>query len=124
MSKKKVQAPPQAIPATLPKMASHHKDELQSLTVKSVNFDLWAKAILFVFFIGFVGWQLGTLFHFLHHKELSYYDPLSSQTLNTYIKYSLGFNSALTLVLGYWFSAHGGFSKLIHKITDSIMKKK
>jgi hypothetical protein len=102
-----------------------HKNALEKVSIKSVTFDLWAKGFIFLLFICYVIYQVWDVQHFINQQASS---PLSQRLdpsiMITYIKYALGFNSALVLILGYWFGGNGGFSKLIHNIVSGIISTK
>lgn len=103
----------------------HHKHTLQQMSVSSVKFDAWAKIIIFVLFIVYVAWQVYTIHDFIYREMSTPLDKrLSPTIIITYIKYSLGFNSALLLVLGYWFGGKGGFSRLVNRVVTGIVNKK
>lgn len=100
-----------------------HKNTLEKISTWSVWIDLGAKIIVFIGFIVYAAWQIHSI-NSLINDILSKNGTLEPSIIITYIKYSLGFNSALILILGYWFGSNGGFSKLIARIVSSIIDKK
>ncbi len=101
-----------------------NKDSIEKWLTYSVRFDVIAKAVIFIFFIVYAYCQVKAI-HIFMKEEAAY--PLDQRLdpsiIKTYIKYSLGFNSALILILGYWFGGNGGFSRLTHRIVAGIVDR-
>lgn len=97
--------------------SSEHKKALESISIRNVKFDFWAKILIFVGLIAYIITQMIFVHGLIDKKS----DP---SIITTYIKYSLGFNGLIIFILGYWFSSTGTFSKLIHKIISSILEPK
>lgn len=102
-----------------------HKNKFADVSVRSIEFDFLAKIIIFILFLGYVIYQVWNVHSFINQQARS---PLNQQLdpsiMITYIKYALGFNSALVLILGYWFGGNDGFSQLIHNIVSGIILTK
>lgn len=102
-----------------------HSNILESISTFSIYFDFFAKIILFFGFLIYVVCQIMSIHTFMN-KEIMMPagQRLDSNIITTYIKYSLGYNSALVLILGYWFGSNGGFSKVVHRIIIGIIDRR
>jgi magnesium-transporting ATPase (P-type) len=102
-----------------------HKDILENISTWNVVFDFFVKIFIFFGFVVYVVWQITSIHNFINKEMLLIPSlRLDSSIITTYVKYSLGYNSALILILGYWFGGNGGFSKLVHKVAYGIFDKR
>lgn len=101
-----------------------YEKEINSIVLLNLKFDFYARLVLVGAILVFVIINYYFLIHFINTQaHLESAKRLSENISSNYIKYSIGINSVLLLVISYWFKGKGATS-LLKGAMDGLLTRK